>query len=208
MPVRTLTARWGHGGATDRADRTTDTIRAPTHRTCGAVDNGDMASEVTIRPAVEDDLAAVARIYDHEVAHSHATFDLEPPPLDYWRHKLTAGEPGDHLLVAAEEQAGVVGYAYSWSYRPRPAYRRTRETSIYLDTSVRGRGIGRLLYPALLETMTASGVHTAVALVAQPNPASVALHASCGFEHVGTMREVGFKLGRWVDVEWYQKLLE
>jgi len=72
---------------------------------------------------------------------------------------------------------------------------------------VRGRGIGRLLYPALLETMAASGVHTAVALVALPNPGSIALHKACGFEHVGTMREVGWKFDQWVDVEWYQKLL-
>jgi phosphinothricin acetyltransferase len=101
----------------------------------------------------------------------------------------------------------VVGYAYSWSYRPRPAYRLTRETSIYLDPSVRGRGIGRRLYPALLDTMAASGVHTAVALVALPNPSSAALHRACGFQHVGTMREVGFKFEKWVDVEWYQKML-
>jgi phosphinothricin acetyltransferase len=166
-----------------------------------------MASEVTIRPAVEDDLDDVATIYNHEVANSHATFDLEPPTLDYWRQKLFGGEQGDHLLVAVDDDRDVVGYAYSWSYRPRPAYSRTRETSIYLDPSVRGRGVGRLLYPALLETMAASGVHTAVALVALPNPASVALHAACGFEHVGTMREVGFKFDQWVDVEWYQKLL-
>ena len=71
----------------------------------------------------------------------------------------------------------VVGYAYSWSYRPRPAYNLTRETSIYLDLSVRGKGVGRLLYPALLQTMAVSGVHTAVALVSLPNPASERLLA-------------------------------
>jgi L-amino acid N-acyltransferase YncA len=168
----------------------------------------DMPPEVTIRPAVEEDLSGVAAIYAHEIATSIATFDLESPSPTYWQQRLVGQHPGDHLLVAVDTDQDVVGYAYSWSYRPRPAYALTRETSIYLDPSVRGRGIGRLLYPALLDTMAASGVHTAVALVALPNPASASLHRACGFEHVGTMREVGFKFGRWVDVEWYQRMLE
>jgi phosphinothricin acetyltransferase len=166
-----------------------------------------MAVDVTIRRAVEGDLADIATIYNHEVANSHATFDLEPPTLTYWRQRLVGAHEGDHLLVAVHHDEDVVGYAYSWSYRPRPAYNLTRETSIYLDPSVRGLGVGSRLYPALLDAMTASGVHTAVALVALPNPASVALHEACGFEQVGTMREVGYKFDQWVDVAWYQKML-
>jgi L-amino acid N-acyltransferase YncA len=164
-------------------------------------------ADVIIRPAAEEDLSGIAAIYNHEVANSIATFDLEPPTLDYWHLRLAGQHPGDHLLVAVDTDEDVIGYAYSWSYRPRPAYGLTRETSIYLDPSVRGRGIGRLLYPALLDAMAHSGVHTAVALVALPNRASAALHKACGFEHVGTMREVGYKFDQWVDVEWYQKLL-
>jgi L-amino acid N-acyltransferase YncA len=72
---------------------------------------------------------------------------------------------------------------------------------------MRGKGLGRRLYPALLDTMAESGVHTAVALVAQPNPGSVNLHKYCGFEQVGQMREVGYKFDQWVDVLWFQKLL-
>ncbi len=165
-----------------------------------------MGSEVTIRPAVESDLLGIATIYNHEVANSTATFDLEPPTLAYWHEKLEGNHEGDHLLVAVDPDGDVVGYAYSWSYRPRPAYELTRETSIYLDPSVRGQGIGRKLYPALLDAMARSGVHTAVALVALPNPGSVALHKAVGFEHVGTMREVGYKFDQWIDVEWYQKM--
>lgn len=166
-----------------------------------------MGSEVIIRPADESDLVGIATIYNHEVANSTATFDLEPPTLAYWHEKLEGNHQGDHLLVAVDADDDVVGYAYSWSYRPRPAYELTRETSIYLDPSVRGKGIGRLLYPALLDTMAQSGVHTAVALVALPNPGSVALHKAVGFQHVGTMREVGYKFDQWIDVEWYQKML-
>ncbi len=166
-----------------------------------------MSPEVVIRPAVEDDLSDIAAIYNHEILHSTATFDLEPPTHSYWEQRLAGREAGDHLLVAVDTDEDVVGYAYSWSYRPRPAYRLTRETSIYIDPSVRGQGIGGRLYPALLGAMAHSGVHTAVALVALPNPGSVALHRACGFEHVGSMREVGYKFDHWVDVEWYQRLL-
>lgn len=167
----------------------------------------DTPARFLVRKAVEDDLRDVATIYNHEVANSIATFDLEPPTLDYWHERLAGAQAGDHLLVAVDEDEDVVGYAYSWSYRPRPAYATTRETSIYLDPSVRGKGVGRLLYPALLERMAASGVHTAVALVALPNPGSERLHQAVGFEAVGTMREVGHKFGQWIDVRWYQKFL-
>jgi phosphinothricin acetyltransferase len=166
-----------------------------------------MPPEFLIRPAVEEDLSDIAAIYAHEIANSIATFDLEPPDSSYWHEKLKGNHPGDHLLVAVDDDEDVVGYAYSWSYRPRPAYSLTRETSIYLDPSVRGKGIGRLLYPALLDTMAESGVHTAVALVALPNPGSVKLHEYCGFEQVGHMREVGYKFDQWIDVSWFQKML-
>lgn len=166
-----------------------------------------MPAEFVIRPAVEADLSDIAAIYEHEIANSIATFDLEPPDSSYWHEKLAGNHPGDHLLVAVDGDGDVVGYAYSWSFRPRPAYSLTRETSIYLDPSVRGKGIGRVLYPALLDTMSDSGVHTAVALVALPNPGSIRLHEHCGFEQVGQMREVGYKFDNWISVAWFQKML-
>lgn len=159
------------------------------------------------RMAEQRDLAVISAIYEHAVEHSTATFDLEAPDLDYWRARLDGQSPGDHLLVAVDEEDRVVGYAYSWSYRPRPAYELTRETSIYLDENVRGQGVGSLLYPALLHTMAVSGVHTAVALVALPNPASARLHEAAGFERVGLLREVGRKFDQWIDVAWYQRML-
>jgi L-amino acid N-acyltransferase YncA len=163
--------------------------------------------EFTTRSATERDLSVISDIYSHAVEHSTATFDLDPPDLDYWRARLDGEHPGDHLLVAVDDDDVAVGYAYSWSYRPRPAYELTRETSIYLDQRVRGHGVGKMLYPALLETMAVSGVHTAVALVALPNPASEALHLFAGFEKVGQLREVGWKFDQWIDVAWYQRML-
>jgi phosphinothricin acetyltransferase len=156
-----------------------------------------------IRPATDSDLPSVKAIYDEHVHHGIATFDVEPPALEYWRARLDSDEPGDRFLVA--DRDGVpVGYAYSSAYRPRPAYRRTRETSVYLADSAQGRGLGRQLYDPLLEELRTDGVRTALAVVALPNPASQALHRACGFTAVGVMHEVGFKFGRWIDTEWWE----
>jgi L-amino acid N-acyltransferase YncA len=164
--------------------------------------------DIRVMPATAHDLEAVAAIYDHEVRTGISTFDLEPPPLSRWERRLGSDEPGDHLLVARDGDEQVIGYGYSSAYRPRPAYARTRETSVYLAETARGRGIGRLLYDALLVMLRQDGVHTALAVVALPNPASEALHRSCGFRPVGTFREVGFKFGRWIDTRWYQVRLD
>lgn len=157
---------------------------------------------VIVRSATSADLPAVKAIYDEQVAGGISTFDLEPPPLAYWEHRLASTEVGDHFLVA--EDGDVVGYAYSSSYRPRPAYRHTRETSVYLHPAAQGRGVGRSLYDELLRRMRADGVRTALAVVALPNPGSQGLHRACGFEPLGVMREVGHKFDRWIDTEWWQ----
>lgn len=159
------------------------------------------------RSATVRDLPRISAIYSHAVEHSLATFDLEPPDLDYWQTRLDGQHPGDHLIVAVNDNDDAVGYAYSWSFRPRPAYDLTRETSIYLDGSVRGQGVGLMLYPALLQTMAVSGVHTAIAAVSLPNAASERLHVRCGFQKVGEFREVGNKFDQWIDMAFYQRML-
>ena len=164
-----------------------------------------------IRTATDADLPAVKAIYDHQVLTGVATFDLEPPPENYWRGRLTSTETGDHLIVASEDDTGgdrVLGYAYSAAYRTRPAYSRTREVSVYLATDALGRGLGRALYDELLARLRTDGVHTALAVIATPNPASEALHAACGFERVGLLPEVGNKFGRWIDTAFWALVLE
>ena len=156
-----------------------------------------------IRPATEADVAHIAAIYDEQVRNGISTFDLEPPAPAYWSHHVNSTDPGDHFVVAAEA-GGVAGFAYASAYRPRPGYRLTRETSVYLSDQARGRGLGRSLYDDLLPRLRADGIHVALALIALPNPASVALHEKCGFSHLGTMREVGRKFDRWLDTAWYQ----
>lgn len=162
---------------------------------------------MVIRPAVVADLPAVKAIYDDQVRSGIATFDLEPPPLGYWRAKLEQPEIGDHLLVAVVDEA-VLGYAYSAAYRARPAYDRTREVSVYLATRAVGRGLGRSLYDDLLTLLRADGVHTVLAVIATPNPASEALHRACGFEQAALLPEVGHKFGRWIDTAIWALVLD
>jgi L-amino acid N-acyltransferase YncA len=157
-----------------------------------------------IRRALPADLPAVAEIYGREAREGHATFDLEPRPMGMWEARLE--ERSDHFLVA-DDGGTVTGYATSSSFRPKPAYAHTRETTVYVAPGQQGRGTGRALYDALLACLATDDVHLVVAAVALPNAASLALHRACGFAEVGVMREVGFKHGRWIDVAWLQKVL-
>ncbi len=160
-----------------------------------------------LRPATPADVAGIARIYGYAVRESVATFDLVDPPPSYWEERIASADPGDHVLVV-EEHGDLAGYAYSCPFRPRPAYARTRETSVYLAPYAVGRGLGSQVYARLLEMLRTDRIHLAVAVIAQPNPASVALHEHFGFERVGTFCEVGRKFDRWVDTTWYQLRLQ
>ena len=159
-----------------------------------------------IRRAVPADLPAISGIYGREAREGHATFDLEPRPMHLWEERLAADGPGEHFLVA-EHEGTVIGYAASAPYRPKPAYVHTRETTVYVAPGHQGLGAGRALYDALLARLLVDGVHVVVAAVALPNPASLGLHRACGFEEVGTMRQVGRKFDRWIDVVWLQKVV-
>ena len=108
----------------------------------------------------------------------------------------------------ADHQDRVVGWAGSSWFRPKPAYGHTRETTVYVAPGQQGLGVGRQLYDALLALLAdleACGMHVVLAAVALPNAASLALHRAIGFDEVGTMREVGHKHHRWIDVTWLQR---
>jgi L-amino acid N-acyltransferase YncA len=156
-----------------------------------------------VRDATEADLQAVAEIYAFESLNSYSTFETEARPVQAWRHKLH----GDYPFVVAEVDGAVLGYAYAAEFRDRPAYHRTVETSVYIHRDARGRRLGSDLYAALLDRLAGRGFHTALALIALPNDASVRLHERAGFVHAGTMREVGDKQDRMIDVGVYQLML-
>jgi L-amino acid N-acyltransferase YncA len=156
-----------------------------------------------IRPATLDDAAAVLAIYEPVVRDSVATFELDPPDVDEMRRRIAEVTARYPWLVF--EKHGVVGYAYAAAYHPRPAYDWTCEVSVYVGAAARGAGAGKALLEELLARLTRAGFVNAIARIALPNDASVRLFQSFGFEHIGTARGVGYKLGRWVDVDEWQR---
>ena len=160
-----------------------------------------------IRPAGEEDAAAIAAIYRPYVEDSPISFEEKAPEVDEMRRRLLGDRPGYYPWLVAEENGGLLGYATSSPFRTRPAYRWTVETGIYLAAEAQGRGIGRALLSALVELLERQGYVAAIGAIALPNGASVALHEQLGFYHAGTYRQVGFKKGQWLDVGLWEKEL-
>lgn len=161
------------------------------------------ARRTVIRDGVEADTDAVAALYDREVQVGHATFATVPSRAGTWLDRITGPDP----FLVGEVDGRVVAMAWAGEYRPRAAYHLTRETSLYLAPEAQGHGLGTRLYVDLLERLRAAGLHTALAMVALPNDASVRLHRRAGFETVGTLREVGDKFDRLIDVAVLQLML-
>jgi phosphinothricin acetyltransferase len=153
------------------------------------------------------DAEAIARIYDYYVENTVVTFEETPVSAEAMAARVAEVQSQALPWLVAEVANRVVGYAYAGNWKGRSAYRYSVETTVYLEHGYRGRGIGRTLYAALPPILRAGGMHVAIGGVALPNEASVALHESLGFQHVGTFRQVGFKHGRWVDVAYWQLAL-
>jgi phosphinothricin acetyltransferase len=153
-----------------------------------------------IREAREADLAAITEIYAQSVLGGTASFETEPPDQEEMGRRMAAiVERGYPYLVAAEGNT-IFGFAYAAAYRTRLAYRYTVEDSIYLTGAARGRGIGGALLRRLIEESEGRGYRQMIAVIGDSaNHASIRLHKAAGFAMVGTLSNVGFKHGRWVD---------
>ena len=153
-----------------------------------------------VRPALPSDLEAVTAIYGEHVRHGSASFEIEPPDLAEIARRREAIVAAGLPYLVAECDGALAGYAYAGPYRPRPAYRFTVEDSVYLAPAMQGRGIGRALLARLMAECRAAGIRQMIAIIGDSaNKGSIGLHAALGFRHVGTLREVGFKHGRWLD---------
>jgi phosphinothricin acetyltransferase len=153
-----------------------------------------------------EDATQIAAIYQPMVSETAVSFELEPPAPDEIARRIEAVS-ADHPWIVMEDEGALVGYAYATDFRQRPAYRWSTETTIYLDGDRHGRGLGKILYNALLEVAILWGYANAFAGIALPNPASEALHASVGFQPIGVFPRAGFKMGRWHDVGWWHRSL-
>jgi L-amino acid N-acyltransferase YncA len=160
---------------------------------------------VEVRPASETAAAAIAEIYATHVSGGYATFETTAPDATEFVRRMLV-RPRLPWLTAAVDGA-VVGFAYAAAHRERAAYRWSVDVSVYLAPPAVGRRIGGALYAALLPELADLGYVSAFAGIALPNPASVRLHEAMGFAPVGVYRDVGYKLGAWRDVGWWQRRL-
>ncbi len=160
-----------------------------------------------VRAIRDDDVEAVCGIYNHYIQHTFVTFEevlLKPEEMGARIHGLI--DKGLPWLVV-EEAGEVLGYAYAGPWHTRAAYRHSVESSVYLAHTATGRGLGKQLYEALLAKLRETDVHTVIGGVALPNPASVALHEKLGFMKAAHYKEVGRKMGQWIDVAYWQLFL-
>jgi phosphinothricin acetyltransferase len=161
-----------------------------------------------IRPVILADLPAIHAIYSHNVKHGTASWELSPPDENEMLRRMEMILGQGYSYFVADLDGCVVGYSYASSYRPRPGYRYTVENSVYVDLSWQRRGIGRLLLSTLIAACEAQGFRQMIAVIGDSqNTGSIALHRALGFVYIGTMPNIGFKFGRWLDGVLMQRTL-
>lgn len=159
-----------------------------------------------IRPVTPADAQTLADIYNPYVLGTTITFEEVAVTPEEMASRIATVTPTLPWFVV-EVQGAVAGYAYATPWKARSAYRRTVESAIYVHPDHAHQGLGRRLYEALLAELKSKGIHAVLGGIALPNEASVALHERLGFEKVGQLKEVGWKLNRWVDVGYWEKRL-
>jgi L-amino acid N-acyltransferase len=161
---------------------------------------------IVVRAARKGDLRDTLDIYNDSILNSTATFDLEAKTLGDWK-KWFSGHGRGHPVLVAEVRDKVVGYACLSIFRTKPAYSMSAESSVYVHRDFRGMGVGSALMESIVEKAIELGYHSIVSGIVPPNERSVNLHKRLGFELVGAFPEVGFKFGRWQDVEFFELIL-
>jgi L-amino acid N-acyltransferase YncA len=160
----------------------------------------------TIRLAQESDAEAIQRIYTPFVLRTAVSFETEPPGVDEMRSrilKILARLP----WLVCEWNGNVIGYAYASLHRERAAYGWSVDVTVYVHEELRRHGVGKALYASLFQVLRLQGFYNAYAGITLPNPGSAGLHEAMGFTPVGIYRAVGYKLGQWHDVGWWQLAL-
>lgn len=152
---------------------------------------------------------AILDILNEAIVHSTALYDYVPRPPEamaaWFAVKRTAGFP---VIGAVDGSGRLLGFASWGTFRAFPAYKYSVEHSVYVHKDARGRGLGKLLLGALIDRAREQELHVLVGCIDAANAGSIRLHEGLGFVHAGTMREIGFKFGRWLDAAFYQLNLQ
>jgi L-amino acid N-acyltransferase YncA len=162
---------------------------------------------IMIRRATIGDLAAITSIYNEAILGTVATFDTEPKTVEEQKPWFE-GHDSKHPILVAEQDGAIVGWASISKWSDRCAYSDTGEISVYVKEEHRGKGVGKKLMKEILDQGQKTSLHTVIARISESNEASVRLHEALGFEHIGTMKEVGRKFGKLLDVHLMQKIYE
>jgi phosphinothricin acetyltransferase len=153
--------------------------------------------------------AAILAILNEAIVNSTALYDYKPRTMESMSTWFAAKRAGNFPVIGLEDAAGeLLGFASYGSFRAFPAYKYTVEHSVYVHHAQRGRGLGRQLLQALIERARAQGLHVLVGGIDAANSASIALHTQLGFAPCGVVRQAGFKFGRWLDLAFYQLILD
>jgi L-amino acid N-acyltransferase YncA len=161
-----------------------------------------------LRPATPADVPAILAIYAEQVRHGTASWELDPPDEAEMRRRMDAILSAGYPYLVAELDRVLAGYSYAGPYRPRAGYRFVVENSVYVAPQFQRRGIARLLLAAVIAECERRGFRQMVAVIGDStNQASIALHRSLGFSHIGTLPAIGFKHGRWLDSVLMQRAL-
>lgn len=164
--------------------------------------------DILIRDATAEDLPAILEIYNHSILDTTAVYDYKPHTLsmreEWFAQKQQTGQP---VLVAVKERA-IAGFASYGPFRMWAAYKYTVENSIHVHPLFQGQGIGKQLLAVTIEKAKQADIHVVMAGIDATNKASISLHTGFGFKRAGCFEQVGFKFNRWLDLEFYQLLLQ
>ena len=161
------------------------------------------------RLVTSQDAEQILAIYTPIVTETVISFELEPPTLAEVRQRITNYSARFPWLICEDtETHQLLGYAYATAYRPRAAYQWSVEVSVYVHEQAQRKGVGQALYTALFKVLALQGYYNAYAGIALPNLASIRLHEALGFEPIGIYHRVGYKLGGWHDVGWWQLMMQ
>jgi L-amino acid N-acyltransferase len=153
--------------------------------------------------------AAILDIFNDAILHSTALYEYQPRTMETMAAWFKAKAAGGFPVLGAVDASGVLlGFASYGTFRAFPAFKYSVEHSVYVHKDQRGKGIGLALMQAIIAAAQANDVHTLIGGIDAANTGSIALHEKLGFTHAGTIKQSGFKFGRWLDLAFYQLLLD
>ena len=153
--------------------------------------------------------AQILAIFNEAILNSTALYDYKPRTLEMMSSWFETKRKGNYPVIGAVNEAGeLMGFGSYGTFRAWPAYKYSVEHSLYVDVRWRRQGIAKALLQELIASARVQNYHALIGGIDSHNSASIQLHKSFGFEHAGTLRQVGFKFGRWLDLDFYQLLLE